>query len=602
MGTLLHRQSRSTYPAQQQQSRTTGSEVTTLLTAVILDPSIPAPGNQNGRTSLLDLPFGTTTLFKALPARFGITESTQCIGVSDYSTVDVGGPGSRCGDQSDTHIRSRVGLRRWFETRDVSDSLLIIDARYWPIGGHAFAPVLSASRAYRGATYVIGVGQDEMGLRERLKCDGEGRVRRIQRFYNLMDWPQLCEVPFLCALVPARLLEGADLTCLAALRSELIEKNVFTHDVPMFSAVHDLTTAHGLLDASEEIIEQALRVPAKGYSMRGPGVMVGEGCRIDPSARLVAPIILQDGAVIGRSCMVIGPTVIGAHGIVQEQSSVTRCLVGSHAVVRRGTRVCESIVTSEQSTVLSSGEEFSTATSKQDTASYGAEHLSFGKEASARRRAYLAVKRVFDTVLAVIALVVFSPLFGLIAILIKRDSPGPVFFRHRRESIDGRAFSCVKFRTMVADAHRQQLGLYDKNEMDGPQFKLSDDPRVTRVGQWLRRANLDELPQLLNVVAGDMSLVGPRPSPFRENQICVPWRRGRLSVLPGITGLWQLCRTRRAEGDFHQWIFYDLAYVRNLSFWLDLKILFYTVWTMGGRHPVPLSRLIRTTSNEQDHP
>jgi lipopolysaccharide/colanic/teichoic acid biosynthesis glycosyltransferase len=130
--------------------------------------------------------------------------------------------------------------------------------------------------------------------------------------------------------------------------------------------------------------------------------------------------------------------------------------------------------------------------------------------------------------------------------------------------------------------------------VDGPQFKLSDDPRETRLGRWLRRSNIDELPQLFNVVAGQMSLVGPRPSPFRENQICVSWRQARLSVRPGITGLWQLCRDRRSDGDFHQWIYYDLAYVRNMSLWLDLKILFYTILTGAGRVHVPLWRLIRT--------
>ena len=103
------------------------------------------------------------------------------------------------------------------------------------------------------------------------------------------------------------------------------------------------------------------------------------------------------------------------------------------------------------------------------------------------------------------------------------------------------------------------------NEVDGPQFKMDGDPRVTRVGAWLRRVSLDELPQLFNIVLGHMSFVGPRPSPFRENQICIPWREARLSVRAGISGLWQVCRAERSAGDFHQWIHYDLLYVRNMS-------------------------------------
>jgi lipopolysaccharide/colanic/teichoic acid biosynthesis glycosyltransferase len=128
--------------------------------------------------------------------------------------------------------------------------------------------------------------------------------------------------------------------------------------------------------------------------------------------------------------------------------------------------------------------------------------------------------------------------------------------------------------------------------MDGPQFKMDHDPRVTKVGAWLRRMNVDELPQLWNIVCGEMSFVGPRPSPFRENQICVPWRNGRLSVRPGITGLWQVCRKDRKTGDFHQWIHYDLLYVRNVSFRLDVMIFAATIFTLGGRRPVPLRLML----------
>ena len=118
---------------------------------------------------------------------------------------------------------------------------------------------------------------------------------------------------------------------------------------------------------------------------------------------------------------------------------------------------------------------------------------------------------------------------------------------------------------MVPGADAMQRELYAKNDVDGPQFKLEKDPRLTRIGRWIRPCSLDELPQLVNVALGQMSLVGPRPSPFRENQTCVPWREGRLSVRPGITGLWQVCRHDRANGVFHPWIHYDLLYVEHMS-------------------------------------
>jgi lipopolysaccharide/colanic/teichoic acid biosynthesis glycosyltransferase len=187
---------------------------------------------------------------------------------------------------------------------------------------------------------------------------------------------------------------------------------------------------------------------------------------------------------------------------------------------------------------------------------------------------------------------VLSPLLALVALLVKLDSKGPAFFSHAREGRLGRLFRCWKFRTMHVDADVAQLELAETNQVDGPQFKIHRDPRVTRVGCWLRRLNLDELPQLYNVLKGEMSLVGPRPSPFRENQLCIPWREARLSVRPGITGLWQICRNDRSSGDFHQWIYYDLLYVEHMSWWLDLKILAATVLSLGGHFPIALSRLL----------
>jgi lipopolysaccharide/colanic/teichoic acid biosynthesis glycosyltransferase len=205
---------------------------------------------------------------------------------------------------------------------------------------------------------------------------------------------------------------------------------------------------------------------------------------------------------------------------------------------------------------------------------------------------YSTWKPLLEAAAAVLALVLLAPLLLLIALLVKLDSRGPAFFGHKREGRDGRLFSCWKFRTMYVGADARERELRARSLVDGPQFKLQRDPRITRVGRWLRATNLDELPQLLNVALGQMSLVGPRPSPFQENQMCVPWREGRLSVRPGITGLWQVCRHERSEGDFHQWIQYDLLYVRHTSFMVDMKILAATVLTAGGRSHVPLSWIL----------
>ena len=201
----------------------------------------------------------------------------------------------------------------------------------------------------------------------------------------------------------------------------------------------------------------------------------------------------------------------------------------------------------------------------------------------ADRRRHLRLKRALDVTVATLSLALLSPVFAVVAAVIWLESRGPVFYRDKREGLRGQVFGCWKFRTMYTGAHLAQRDLKVLDHTDGPHFKVDRDPRVTRAGRLLRATNLDEIPQLLNVLWGEMSLVGPRPSPFRENQICVPWREARLSVRPGVTGFWQVCRHDRSAGDFHQWIEYDLLYVRHLSVWLDLKILAATILTLGGK-------------------
>jgi lipopolysaccharide/colanic/teichoic acid biosynthesis glycosyltransferase len=153
----------------------------------------------------------------------------------------------------------------------------------------------------------------------------------------------------------------------------------------------------------------------------------------------------------------------------------------------------------------------------------------------------------------------------------------PFFFSHERESIHGRVFGCLKFRTMFRNAEEMKARLQGENRADGPQFFIENDPRITRVGRWLRRLQLDEIPQFLNVLTGHMSVVGPRPSPYSENQYCPGWREARLSVRPGVTGLWQVRRTRADGADFQEWIRYDIEYVERANFWLDLYIVWKTV-------------------------
>jgi exopolysaccharide biosynthesis polyprenyl glycosylphosphotransferase len=187
----------------------------------------------------------------------------------------------------------------------------------------------------------------------------------------------------------------------------------------------------------------------------------------------------------------------------------------------------------------------------------------------------LIIKRCIDVVLSLGLLVVSAPLFLLIAIAIKLDSPGPVFYCSPRVGKKGRRFTFYKFRTMVADADRQKERLRKMNERSGPFFKISNDPRITRAGAFLRKFSLDELPQLGNVLKGDMSLVGPRPHPLDDYASYELEHLRRLDVMPGITGLWQV--TARKDPSFERNLALDLQYIEHWSPWEDLKILVQTV-------------------------
>jgi exopolysaccharide biosynthesis polyprenyl glycosylphosphotransferase len=186
-----------------------------------------------------------------------------------------------------------------------------------------------------------------------------------------------------------------------------------------------------------------------------------------------------------------------------------------------------------------------------------------------------AVKRSFDVVVSTVMIVAGSPVWVAIACAIRLSSPGPVFYRDRRIGLGDRSFGMMKFRTMYADAAQRQSALEGDNEASGPLFKIKDDPRVTRVGRVLRRFSLDELPQVLNVLWGEMSLVGPRPLPIRDYEQLQDWHRKRYLVLPGMTGLWQV--SGRIDLSFDDLVRLDFYYIENWSIWLDISILAKTL-------------------------
>ena len=184
-------------------------------------------------------------------------------------------------------------------------------------------------------------------------------------------------------------------------------------------------------------------------------------------------------------------------------------------------------------------------------------------------------KRALDIVGSGVGLAILLPLLALVGVAVKLGSPGPVFFRQWRSGLGGKPFRMLKFRSMTADAERRQRELLSLNQQDGPAFKIRNDPRVTRLGRLLRRTSIDELPQLWNVLRGDMSLVGPRPLPCHETAGCANWHRERLHVTPGLTCIWQV--RGRSQVGFDDWMRMDIRYVRSQSLLADLSLLVRTV-------------------------
>ncbi len=564
----------------------------------MIDCRVPDVCNPAGAASLLSLPVAGGSLLDHV-----VTKVTDLPGRAQKEVYVL--PNFETGEDYESQIAAstkfevkvldHAGLAATAAEAEATDSFVLVDAARWPLQPVDLAEVLGEGDC-RTVTHLIGIGRGEHRARERIERDGAGQVRRVRRLYESIAWTELASTGVFLSMVPGRALADFPFRSLAELRAGLAARGVISRDVPLEVELSDLSRADGILDLNERLLTQADASPRPGHAP-AVGLRRGRNCDIADSARFIGPVTLQDNVRIGPHATIVGPTVIASGSEVGANAIVAQSVLLPNAVVEAGMTL-RHCLTSGRCAACEAGRSGARPACHVAAALPERLHASTGGFAATdgtlqrHRRAHLAAKRVLDVTLSLVALILLSPVLAAAALAIKITSPGSVFFVHHREQRGGKQFPCIKFRTMVADAHRQQRELYQQNEVDGPQFKLGHDPRVTKLGAWLRRTNLDELPQLFNVFAGHMSLVGPRPSPFRENQICVPWRRARLSVRPGITGLWQICRSAdRSAGDFHEWIFYDIAYVRHFSFWLDLKILLFTVLT-GGWWSVPLSRLI----------
>lgn len=325
-------------------------------------------------------------------------------------------------------------------------------------------------------------------------------------------------------------------------------------------------------------------------------VWVGRNAVISTTAYLLGPVLIGNDCIIGDSAQVIGPTVLGNGCSISDGALVRESILWDGVSLSNHSRVEFSIV-GEASNIpynynirkmialngFSAGNvdgryyinplDISLTTTLNSYSSMSKVMLS--------KLMYRLVKRTMDITFSFIGVIILLPVFLLLGFFIKWDSSGPVFYIQNRCGIRGKLFGMIKFRTMTADAEKLHQNLMPLNQADGPVFKILDDPRVTKVGSFLRRTSLDELPQLFNVLKGEMSLVGPRPLITDEMRFSSSWRATRLKVKPGITGLWQV--QGRSETHFCDWIKYDVYYVQHQSSWLDLKILFKTTWVVIKR-------------------
>ena len=193
---------------------------------------------------------------------------------------------------------------------------------------------------------------------------------------------------------------------------------------------------------------------------------------------------------------------------------------------------------------------------------------------------YEVIKRIIDIVASFTGLILLSPLMLIVSILIKLESKGEVIFKQKRVGLNGKEFYMYKFRSMVINAEELKAALESQNEMSGPMFKIKDDPRITKIGKFIRKTSIDELPQLINVIKGDMSLVGPRPSLPKEVAQFEDWMHRRLEVKPGLTCYWQV--SGRNNIDFEDWMKLDIKYVEERKLWIDIKLIFKTVGVLFG--------------------
>lgn len=420
----------------------------------------------------------------------------------------------------------------------------------------------------------VNVEPELLGGREKIRLTAQGKVAGFSRLYSdsvelapvSTDWPHHLFVrPHILEQI---LTDGALPQSFSTIIEECRSNEMMLRAVNLGGVVLDLETQDGLLSFCKAAIS---KLPKSRFEHQNSNT-------ISHDSRFVGKVLLGTKVDIGPNAIVVGPAIIGDNVKIEEGAVINSSIIGPEVSVPRNQLVQNCIVkgrrTNWKQSIRSTNH-----SSKHISKSFGLGRKQRTNETfgSWPRFSYAnSFKRIVDCFAAIIVLILFAPIIPFIALAIKLTSPGPVFFMDKRQGLYGKPFSCLKFRTMHVGADTIQDKLRSVSQVDGPQFKITDDPRISLVGRFLRDTYLDEIPQFINVLLGQMSVIGPRPSPESENTMCPFWRDARLSVRPGITGLWQICRTRQPMKDFQEWIHYDVEYVRKLSLRMDLWICWRT--------------------------
>jgi lipopolysaccharide/colanic/teichoic acid biosynthesis glycosyltransferase len=419
-------------------------------------------------------------------------------------------------------------------------------------------------------------------FKEKMRINSKGTIAGFRRLYSDIaqaaplptDWP--CHVFVRTDILKNLMTEDTLPLSFPDFTDRCKTNSMALNSIKIAGEVLDLETETGFLDFITRRLNVLWPKQARGYMQ----IAEANNCSIAADARLHGKVVLGHNVQIDSGAVVLGPTVIGDNVQIRRGAIVNSSVITAGKTVPEKYHLQSRVITLEQQ--LRHKQPLPQEQNCHSSSCYAAEAAAQKKNHENNFRVWprfsyaRCFKRIGDIVAAMIFLILFAPVMPVLALAIKVISPGPVFFKDKRQGLHGREFNCIKFRTMIVGADKIQTKLRVVSQVDGPQFKMEDDPRVSSIGRFLRDTCLDEIPQFFNVLMGQMSLVGPRPSPKAENSMCPPWRDARLSIRPGITGLWQISRTRQEGQDFQEWIYYDTKYVKNLSWRTDLWICWQT--------------------------